>query len=235
MSTSTVIPPRVGIIDYGMGNLFSVEQACLRVGLQPTISATPDELAACAGLILPGVGAFGDAMSHLEHLGLVRFLRDWVERDQPLFGICLGIQLLLSRSEEYGRHEGLNLIPGRVVHLRDYAGDPSLTVPHVGWNSVQRGDGTPGGPDPFPSLGEGKSFYFVHSYVVAPEDPASLLTWTEYGGARFGSSLRQGSIFACQFHPERSGLDGLAVYRDYSNFLQQTRMTDPYVKPTCPA
>jgi glutamine amidotransferase len=206
-----------------VGNLFSVAQACRSAAMVPVITAEAAAIRACDAVILPGVGAFGGAMQQLERLGLVSLLQEWAGMGRPLFGICLGIQLLMSESREYGRHRGLGLISGDVVHLRELGGRQPLRVPHVGWNTIHAVDPARQAAADFPALVEGRSYYFVHSYVVVPDNPAVSVTWTEYDGIRFTSSLRAGSVFACQFHPERSGEAGAQLYNDFACSAMQHR------------
>jgi len=214
---------RVAIVDYGRGNLFSVQRACETVGLGAEITRDPAALASCDALVLPGVGAFGDAMETLRRLDLVGPIRDAAASGKPLIGICLGVQLLMSESQEFGRHRGLGLVPGEVVPLPSpREGDRALKVPQVGWNRVhpagggsERWDGTP-----LAGVAQGEYMYFVHSFIVVPEDPSVALSTTRYGDVDFCSSVRLGNIFACQFHPERSGRRGLVVYENLRNSLQ---------------
>jgi len=197
---------KVLIIDYGMGNLRSVEKAVEAVGGTPSISADPDAVRAAERLILPGVGAFGDAMENLRRRGLDRAICEAVREGKPLLGLCLGLQLLFSQSEEFGLHQGLNLIPGKVLRF-DEAG---LRVPHVGWNQIE-------GESPNPLL-EGipdrSYFYFVHSYYVVPENPDHVLRWTTYG-RRFCSIACRDRIWGAQFHPEKSQDVGKRLLRNF--------------------
>jgi imidazole glycerol-phosphate synthase subunit HisH len=183
------------IIDYGMGNLRSVEKAIEAVGGRPGISGIPEVIRKAARLILPGVGAFGDAMRNLRQNGLDSAIRESVSAGTPLLGLCLGLQLLFSHSEEFGSHEGLNLIPGKVLRFSD----PGLRIPHVGWNQIE-GAGTNPVLNGIP---EGSYFYFVHSYYVKPDKPEDILRWTEYG-RRFCSIACRGNVWGAQFHPEKS-------------------------------
>jgi len=208
---------RVAIVDYGMGNLFSVQQALAHVGLEATITAEAGRLMSADAVILPGVGAFGDAMAELTRRDLVTPLREAVASGKPVVGICLGMQLLMSESLEFGRHRGLGFIEGDVVRLT------GPKVPQVGWNRiwlVDRGswDGTL-----LEGLPEGAYFYFVHSFYVRPMEAALTLSTTRYGSVEFCSSLRRGNVFACQFHPERSGPAGLALYRNLATQIAQAR------------
>ena len=196
------------IIDYGMGNLRSVEKALEAVGGRPEISGDPEVIRRAERLILPGVGAFGDAMENLRKHNLDGAIREAVNTGKPFLGLCLGLQLLFAQSEEFGSHEGLNLIPGRVRKFDD----PGLRVPHVGWNQIE-GDQ----PDPLlKDIPEGSYFYFVHSFYVEPEKSEDALRWTHYG-RRFCSIACKDKIWGAQFHPEKSQAAGLRLL---ANFLQ---------------
>lgn len=196
------------IIDYGMGNLRSVEKALTSVGGLPQISGDSDVVRSSARLILPGVGAFGDAMENLRQSGLDQALREAVAAGKPLLGLCLGLELLFSESEEFGRHEGLGLIPGQVKRFRH----PNLRVPHVGWNQIESLQSDP----LLRNLMEGTYFYFVHSYYVEPDHTADALAWTNYGH-RFCSIAKRGNVWGAQFHPEKSQEAGKQLLR---NFLE---------------
>jgi glutamine amidotransferase len=194
------------IIDYGMGNLRSVEKAVEAVGGRALISADPRDIRNAQRLILPGVGAFGDAMGNLRRNGLDHALCEAVNAGKPLLGLCLGLQLMFTESEEFGVHEGLNLIPGRVLKFKD----PGLRVPHVGWNQIEGFRQDPLLQD----IPEGSYFYFVHSYFVEPEMPEDVLCWTDYG-RRFCSIARRGRIWGAQFHPEKSQEAGKRLLRNF--------------------
>jgi glutamine amidotransferase len=196
------------IIDYGMGNLRSVEKAVSAAGGRPAVTGDPMAVRRAARLILPGVGAFGDAMVNLRKQGLDDAIREAVGRGASLLGLCLGLQLLFSHSEEFGSHEGLGLIPGRVIRFRT----PNLRVPHVGWNQIE-------GVQPNPLLNgipEGSYFYFVHSYFVEPDRPEDIVSLTEYG-RRFCSIACRDTVWGAQFHPEKSQDAGKRLIR---NFLE---------------
>lgn len=203
----------VAIVDYGMGNLFSVSKACEAVGLEAVVTSSPREVLAASAAIIPGVGAFGDAMRTLEALGLADAIRELAAAGRPIVGICLGLQLLLSESEEFGHHAGLGLIPGRVVPLPRgirHMGR-ALKIPNVGWariSPVRPWTGTL-----LEQVSAGEYMYFTHSYWVEPQDPSTVLALSSYGNVEFPCSLSCGSLFGTQFHPERSGPEGLAVYR----------------------
>ncbi len=215
--------PQVAVIDYGMGNLFSVRNACRRVGLDATVTSDPAVAAASGALILPGVGAFGDGMQALRDLGMTRVILDAAESGKPILGICLGAQLLMTESEEFGRFKGLGLLRGPVRRFQgpQEEGRP-LKIPHVCWSPIRHPDAMQAAPwrgTLLDSVAEGEYMYFVHSYVLMPEDRAMVLSFSRYGQVEFCSSLRAGSIYACQFHPERSGPPGLTVYANLRRLL----------------
>lgn len=217
-------PPQVAIVDYGMGNLFSVKHACEHAGLSATITSSRDALLSASAVIVPGVGAFGDAMEALRARDLVPVLRDVADSGKPLLGICLGMQLLMAESHEFGVHRGLGIIPGDVVRLAAgldaHAG--RVTVPQVGWNRLRRRPGAAWEGSPLQGLPDGAFMYFVHSFHVRPADASMVLSVTRYGSTEFCSSLRRGAVFACQFHPERSGPLGLQIYRTVAESLGAT-------------
>jgi imidazole glycerol-phosphate synthase subunit HisH len=199
----------VAIIDYGMGNLRSVQKGFERVGVAATVTRDPERIGAAPGVVLPGVGAYGACMDNLRDFGLVDVVRRVVERGTPFLGICLGLQLLFEESEEYGPVAGLGLLRGRCVRFRPRADTP-LRIPHMGWNQLrkQRQAAALDGID------DGSFVYFVHSYYVEPADPAVVASTTDYGG-EFVSSIATGNLFACQFHPEKSQDLGLRILRNF--------------------
>lgn len=196
----------IAIIDYGMGNMHSVSKAVERLGFEAEVTSDPDRIAAAEGAILPGVGAFGDAMEHLKESGLQDVVVRYAASGKPLLGICLGMQLLFTRSEEHGSHEGLNLLPGEVVRFRgDYK------VPHMGWNKLQYVQDSP----LFKDLAEGH-VYFVHSYHVKPERQSDLLAATDYYQP-VTAIVERDNVYGMQFHPEKSGEVGMKLL---GNFLE---------------
>ncbi len=208
--------PDIAILDYGMGNLRSVQKALERVGARARIAASPGEVGEADGLVLPGVGAFGEAMARLSQAGLDDLLRGWAGEDRPLLGICLGLQLLFAESEEFGPVAGLGVAPGRVVRFRGPAfephdGQPGLKVPHMGWNTLKvvRCHPVLAGLEP------GAMAYFVHSYYCVPEDPSWTAVVTDHG-LEFASAVGRGSLFASQFHPEKSGEVGLRMLANFA-------------------
>jgi len=224
------VKPRVAIIDYGMGNLFSIRQACEKAGFEPFLTVSSREVLAADGVVLPGVGAFGEAMETLQSLGLVPVLRKVASSGKPLLGICLGMQLLMSESEEFGKHEGLSIVRGRVVRFESPVGSSGepLKVPHVGWNrihrAIRRSDSSGSSCDswigsPLEGLLDGEYMYFVHSYYVQPENFDVVLSKSRYGQVKFCSSLQSENTFGCQFHPERSGPQGLKIYHNLAGMI----------------
>jgi glutamine amidotransferase len=217
------ISPKVAIVDFGLGNLYSVRQACLHVNLDVEITSSKDSIFHADAVILPGVGAYGDAMNALHCLGLEATLRDFAESGKPLLGVCLGMQLLMSESWEFGRHIGLNIIKGSVVPFgQPWKDDRKLKVPQIGWNQIRASENTIKWDNTILNgLSQEEYMYFVHSFIVIPEDPDVILSTTSYGDVSFCSSLRVGNIFACQFHPERSGKKGLQIYQNFAVFLDE--------------
>jgi glutamine amidotransferase len=199
----------IAIVDYGIGNLRSVQKALEQVGATAVVSSDPAVLDAAQGVVLPGVGAFGDGMANLQARRLIEPVVRQVEQGKPLLGICLGMQLLFDESEEMGRHEGLGLLPGRVVRFRE--GD--LKVPHIGWNRLQiHADRLLEG------IADGAYAYFVHSYYAAPEQAGDVLATTEYG-VEVASVVGRGSVFGAQFHPEKSQEVGLRLLRNFAHLV----------------
>lgn len=202
--------PEIGIIDYGMGNLRSVEKGFERVGIDVQVLADPDLIRSHDGLVLPGVGAFGDAMRNLKAGGFVKPLLDYLERGGYLLGICLGMQVLLEYSEEHGKHRGLGIVPGRVKRLPD-----RVKVPHMGWNAVDTVRESP----LLNGIPSGSRFYFVHSFHCEPFDSEWSVGLTPYG-IDFTSALGKSRIWGVQFHPEKSSMLGLRVLRNFGDMVQ---------------
>ena len=203
----------VVIIDYGMGNLRNVQKAFEYIGVEGTISSRADDLDRAAGLVLPGVGAFGDAMHNLDAAGLTDPIRRAVARGTPLLGICLGLQLLFDGSEEMGEHVGLGLLPGRVVRFGD-----QLKVPHIGWNQLDIAPDKERSPL-LEGIPDHSYAYFVHSYYAVPADPACVLCTTMYG-LPFASVVGQGNVFGAQPHPEKSQEIGLRILCNYAEIVR---------------
>ena len=213
--------PVVAIIDYGMGNLFSVQRACSHVGLHAEITSDPDFAAGADALILPGVGAFGDAMKALDALDMSAAIRQAASSGKHVLGICLGLQLLMERSCEFGDFAGLGLIPGDVVafdHPRE--GERELKVPQVGWNRVWRAREDAWDDTLLSEAHNGVHQYFVHSFYVRPADEGNVAARTTYGDVEFCSAARSENVFACQFHPERSGPQGIRMYERFAAMVR---------------
>jgi glutamine amidotransferase len=196
------------IIDYQMGNLRSVQKAFERIGAEAVISADPDRVAAADKVVLPGVGAFGDAMNELRSRGLVTVIQEVIGRGTPFLGICLGLQLLFDVSYEEGEHAGLGILPGKVVRFDIPA---PLKVPHMGWNQVRVRRRVP----LLEGVADGAYFYFVHSYYVVPDDPESIVLETDFG-LPFCSMIGRDQLFATQFHPEKSQQQGLQMLQCFA-------------------
>ncbi len=202
----------IAIVDYGVGNLFSLASSLKSLGLQTTVTRDPAELEAADRIILPGVGAFADAMRKLEATGLVPVIRAEAQK-KPLLGICLGMQLLFEKSYEYGEHQGLSLVPGSVCPLAEDLKDPTLKVPHIGWNAL---DILPGREDDplFRYVKNREYVYYVHSFY-AKDCAASTLATSEYSIPVTGV-VRSGLVYGTQFHPEKSGDTGLRLLRAFA-------------------
>ena len=215
--------PKVAIVDFGLGNLYSVRHACRKVGLDAEITASRQAILNADAVILPGVGAYRDAMKNLRSLDLVGVLRDIAASDKPLLGICLGMQLLMSESSEFGHHEGLDIIKGTVIHFgQPHEEARTLKVPQIGWNRIQKsGPGTDWRTSLLAGVPDDAYMYFVHSYIVQPEDQNMVLSTTRYGDVEFCSSLQKGTVFACQFHPERSSQWGIAIYQNLAAYFDR--------------
>ncbi len=197
----------IAIIDYGMGNLRSVSKAFEAVGHQAVVTRDARVIGNASHVVLPGVGAFGDCMANIEQYGLAEPIRASIQSGKPFLGICLGLQLLFSESEEFGPHKGLDIIPGKV---RRFAPGTALKVPHIGWNQVHVQRTCP----LFEGIADGAEWYFVHSYFVDPSDTYMAATTTTYG-VPFVSSVWKDNIVACQFHPEKSQVVGLRLIKNF--------------------
>jgi glutamine amidotransferase len=207
----------IGIIDYGMGNLFSVSKALERIGIPYIISESPEELNNTKGLLLPGVGAFKDAMARLREKELDQFIHSYVDSGRPLLGICLGMQLLFEESEENGRFEGLGLLKGRVVRIpdRDVDGE-RLKVPHMGWNKLDFHQEAA----VLDEVEEG-FVYFVHSYFVDGMDEASLLASASYG-VQVPAIVGRENVSGMQFHPEKSSETGMKLLANFAKAMERS-------------
>ena len=198
----------ITIVDYGMANLRSVQKAFEQVGHAAVISADPDQVGACERLVLPGVGAFRDAIARLRQTRLDEPILDHLRAGKPFFGICLGLQLLFTRSHEDGVHEGLNVFEGDVVRFKE---EPGLKIPHMGWNQLRVRRQAP----PLAGVPEGGAVYFVHSYYAAPADERLVAAEADYPGP-FAAAVWRENVFATQFHPEKSQRVGLQMLRNFA-------------------
>ena len=205
----------IAIIDYGMGNLRSVQKGFQAVGADAIITSDSQKILSAKSVVLPGVGAFKACIDNLHQFDLIDTIKKSIQSGKPFLGICLGLQLLFSQAEEFGSVSGLDIIKGKVVGFKDAklkseAGEP-LKIPHMGWNNVQAKSSHP----LFDSVPDRSYFYFVHSYYVVPEDKTTVATTTNYG-IDFVSGIQHENIHAFQFHPEKSQKLGLAVLRNFS-------------------
>jgi glutamine amidotransferase len=208
--------PIVTVIDYGLGNLFSVSRALERCGAEVRLTKNPAEVASAEKLVLPGVGAFADGMQGLRDLGLIDPIRDYAARGKYLLGICLGMQMLFERGLEFGDHEGLGLLKGKVKQIPLQTIDGKINkVPHIGWNSISSSFDLPWEKSILDGVPTGEFFYFVHSYAPDPEDNKCRLADATYGGHSVSAVVRQGNIYGCQFHPEKSGPAGLKIITNF--------------------
>lgn len=203
----------IAIIDYGMGNLRSVQKAFERVGSEALVTNDPQQVLQAERVVLPGVGAFRDCIRNLEQGGFVEPILKVIAEGRPFLGICLGLQLLFSESEEFGLHTGLGVIPGRVVRFPDgmtEAGE-KLPVPHMGWNQIHLTGDSP----LFSGIADNSNVYFVHSYYVKPDDPTVVAATCSYG-LEFCAAIRKDNLVATQFHPEKSQAIGLAMLKNFA-------------------
>jgi len=202
----------VTVVDYGIGNLYSVRRALESCGAEVSLTSDPAVIADSKRLVLPGVGAFADGMSGLRERSLIDPIRQFAASGKPLLGICLGMQMLASVSEEFGTHQGLGIIPGRVVAL------PSTTtsgerhkIPNIGWRGLEPAAGANWAHTPLSGTAPGGAVYLVHSYHCLPDDPGHVLAQCEYGGHQITCAISSGRVLGCQFHPEKSAAVGLGV------------------------
>jgi len=205
---------KVVIIDYQLGNLYSVKQACDTVGMNIIVSSLKSDVLAADALILPGVGAFKEAMNNLEKLDLIDAIKIKVNSGIPLFGICLGLQLLFTKSEEFGSGNGLNLIPGIIKRFPNSIDQRKIKVPHITWNQIYKSNYS-WENTPLRDLKDNEFMYFIHSYYVKPDGKNCILTNTNYDEIEFCSSVIKENIFATQFHPEKSADKGISIYKNW--------------------
>jgi len=210
---------KIVVIDYGLGNVQSIKNALFICGASEVLlSCNPQEVLSADGIILPGVGAFAQGMRELKTRGLIDVLHSYVDSKKPLLGICLGMQLLFDRGEEFGTTNGLGLVQGVVERFTENLKDK---LPHISWNEIQKRD-ISWSSGLLQGICNNEDVYFVHSYICKPSHSEIILSTTEYGGVEFCSSINQGNIYACQFHPEKSGNVGLGIIKNYVEIVQRS-------------
>ncbi len=198
----------IAVIDYGIGNLGSVKNALDYLGLENIITSDKEQILSADKVILPGVGAFGDAIDTFRNRGFEPVLNDFIKTGKPVLGICVGMQMLFEYSNEFGRHKGLGIMKGEIIKF-DESKDNSYKIPHMGWNQIEvvSDNALLKGLD-------GKDVYFVHSYYLTGNDE-NIIAYTTYAGVKYGSAVKKDNVYACQFHPEKSGETGLQILRNF--------------------
>lgn len=207
--------PTIAIVDYGLSNLFSIAKALRRFAANTVITDELSVIESADAVVLPGVGSFEEGMKGLQTRGLVSGLKTFAASGKPFLGICLGAQLLLSRGQEFGTFDGLEIIAGDVVKFPELK---NAKVPHMGWNAITPGSGSWAGTI-LDGISPGATMYFVHSYILQPEGPENVFAVTEHGGMEFCSVVRKNNIYGCQFHPEKSGAEGLRLINNFINLI----------------
>jgi len=209
--------PEITVIDYGLGNLLSVARGFEKCGARITVTADPETILKSSRLVLPGVGAFPNARKLLEKKNLIEVIKDFGSSGKPLLAICLGMQLLMDESEEFTNTAGLGLIPGRVVSIPNYtlAGE-TMKIPHIGWSSIFPTQPSASWMGTVLEKNEsGDSLYFVHSFMAVPTNPKNVIAYCDFGGHRIAAVVARDNIFGCQFHPEKSGENGLKIMQKF--------------------
>ncbi|PIR93152.1 imidazole glycerol phosphate synthase subunit HisH [Candidatus Falkowbacteria bacterium CG10_big_fil_rev_8_21_14_0_10_43_10] len=203
---------KIIIIDYGLGNLHSIKKAVDYFTKDWTVSGDPAAVSSARAVILPGVGAFAAGMKGLAERGLIGALREFAGKGKPILGVCLGAQMLLSEGHEFGAHQGLNIIKGKVVKFPELA--KGVKIPHIGWNKIYPAKDSWQGTI-LQDVPAKSDMYFVHSYILQPEDKKNIFTLTNYEGYEFCSAVREENVYGCQFHPEKSGEIGLRIIKNF--------------------
>jgi imidazole glycerol-phosphate synthase subunit HisH len=207
---------KVAIVDYDSGNILSVARALAACGADPVLIQTAADIRAADRVVLPGVGAFADGMRNLGQRGLLEALLEFGNSGKPMLGICLGMQMLLSRSYEFGDHQGLDLIPGEVVAIPSTGEDGRRhKIPHIGWASLEVSPGADWRYSILDPVRPGASVYLVHSFTARPKNPTHRLADCHYNGRLISAAIRSGNVFGCQFHPEKSGAVGLSILTEF--------------------
>ena len=212
-----MISNKVVIIDYESSNLFSVQQACKFVGLDAVISRKKEDILNAKGIILPGVGAFADAMDNLVRLDLIAPIKEVIQANTPFMGICLGMQLLFTESEEFGSTKGLAVIDGLIKKFPNNAlKNHQVKIPQISWNKILKPETKQWIDTPFNDLESGELMYFVHSYYAEPQNKNDIFSETNYANITYCSSIQKQNVFATQFHPEKSASKGLSIYKNWA-------------------
>lgn len=203
---------KIAIIDYQLSNLFSIKHAFNYLDVPSEITSSKLIISQADAAIIPGVGAFGDAMNNLRKFDLINVIKEFLLSGKPFMGVCLGMQLLFTTSEEFGTHQGLGIIKGEVKKF--ISKDKLIKVPQIGWNQIVKAEKS-WDNTPLKNIESGEFMYFVHSYYVIPDNKSVILSETIYGDIKYCSSLQSGNVFATQFHPEKSGQKGIKIYQDW--------------------
>lgn len=206
----------IAIVDYQLSNMFSVKHVFDHLGIPAIITSEPQKVIGAKAIVLPGVGAFGDAMGNLKKMGLNLALIEYAKSGKPFLGVCLGLQLLFSYSNEFGKHKGLNLIRGSVVKFPTNNQDgEKILIPQIGWNKIFKSKSGSWNKTPLSTLKNNSYMYFVHSFYVVPSDKSVVASLTNYQGIQYCSSVAKKNLFAVQFHPEKSGNQGVEIYKNW--------------------
>lgn len=209
---------KIVIIDYGLGNIYSINQACQYFGYSPIVSSKREDILTADSLILPGVGAFKVAIDQLHEKGLVDPILEFVKTGKPMMGVCLGMQLLFDESEEFGNHRGLGLIPGSIKKFPSEYQGKKLRVPNIGWNKIMEEEtGIPWKKTPLKEVEKEGFVYFIHSFYADPTDPSTVLSTSLYQDFKYCSSVNNKNVYGFQFHPEKSGEIGLSIFKNFLN------------------
>ena len=209
----------IAIIDYEVGNIRSIVSAIEKVGAKPKLTRNPKDILDADGTILPGVGAFSHGMKKLNDLGLDEVIKDFAATGKPLLGICLGMQLLLTYSEEFGHTEGLGLIPGTVKKL-NLVNERVQKLPHVSWSEIYVPNGISWNNTILNDISPNEDMYFVHSFMAIPENEKHILAFSKYSNSQFCSSIKSGNVYGCQFHPEKSAEEGLKIINNFISICE---------------
>ena len=211
------------IVDYELGNLFSVKHACNHVGLETVVSSDPKRIEMAKAIILPGVGAFGDAMNNLAKLDLISPVKDFIASGKPFLGVCLGMQLLFEESEEFGTKNGLGVVQGIIKKFPNEFENKKMRIPQIAWNHIEKPKNTDWKETPLQGIKDKEFMYFVHSFYALPSNKEDILTTTHYNDFEYCSAIKKKNMFAMQFHPEKSGSMGLEIYKNWYSQIRQLK------------